>query len=193
MTSTENDIEQQTAIAAEDGGGEGGSMINNKTETATGCTGKKMIILASVLVAIGCIIGLPIAFAGNNEEETSSNNSTVFVSSTKNTLEFFNANITQGYDSKEELGLDIDSAGSFLLNQVIKRNLQVPGYEGVGVGRANPHVNVDGTGGTIETTTDESSNSMRGGTSDVTDYGTNNQEGGVEEGDLVASDGTLGK
>jgi hypothetical protein len=106
-------------------------------------------------------------------------------------LAAFSQDVTRGYSSLQDLELDLQSAAYFLLNQVTKRNTGVYGYGNVGFGRGFPEsmpVNdaapVDGAAQTPTSAPPVGNN--------LDDYGTNNQEKNIEEGDLVVSDGTYG-
>lgn len=99
-------------------------------------------------------------------------------------MEFFSKDILNGYNSSDQLSNDIEQAAYFMLNQVVERNSQqdTSGQPGA----------------TFATADGESGNSagIAAGKSavsnDVNDYGTNNQENQVEEGDVLVSDGTHG-
>lgn len=111
----------------------------------------------------------------------------------------FGIDVVRGYASPDELQTDIQFAGEFVMTQVVKRNLQYSGYEGVGYGRGNPNA-FQRDANTISApemdAMPEKSTTTGGGSDvaqDLTDYGTNNQEDNVEEGDMVVSDGNLCK
>jgi len=99
-------------------------------------------------------------------------------------MEFFSKDILNVYNSSDQLSYDIEQAAYFMLNQVVERNSQqdTSGQPGA----------------TFATADGESGNSagIAAGKSavgnDVNDYGTNNQENQVEEGDVIVSDGTHG-
>jgi len=117
------------------------------------------------------------------------------------TLGLFNQDITRGYSSVEELRTDLEQAAWFLLNEVVRRNTGDQAYYGGG-GGYYPMPARGFNDGTQEIAIDavpsaDSTSSYGGDTGgvpeDLTDYGTNNQEQGVEEGDVVVSDGDLGE
>ncbi|GKY96675.1 hypothetical protein MPSEU_000627100 [Mayamaea pseudoterrestris] len=158
------------------------------------------LVLATCAVAlIACAIGIPLARRNNHDSEEQEQVETTSesggaTSSSSSNLSYFGANVVQQYESKDELGADLQSAGYLLINQVVKRNTHVPGYDSAGYGQSNPYATSDSdnnTGGnTPEASTITNSDATRDSSS-TTDYGTNNQEDGVEEGDLVVSDGNV--
>ena len=86
-------------------------------------------------------------------------------------------------------------ASDYLLNQVIKRNLGVSGYDSAGYGQQSPYAsgNSDNSGnsGGNSAVDAPQSEAVSDSASRSTDYGINNQEAGVEEGDLVQSNGNV--
>lgn len=136
------------------------------------------------------------------------------------TLRSFNDSIAEGYSGDvEELKADLTQASWFLLNLVVHKNLRTPGYEDIWFGGGGGDMGGMVRGADFATTTtneggptpdaqrapsapaaDESdtagtSYSSQTNTNKNTEdsYGTNNQEEDIEEGDVVVSDGKLGK
>jgi hypothetical protein len=120
-------------------------------------------------------------------------------------LTLFNEGIVrQSYADPAQLQEDLESAGRFFLNIVIKRNTNVKGFENVGFGGRNPNSFVDFVATDVafadvaadssepQAAAMESSKSPTVGDT-IDDFGTNNQEQDVEEGDLIVSDGDRGK
>jgi hypothetical protein len=99
-------------------------------------------------------------------------------------LTLLNENITQGYDPEDPtlFRADVTNAARFFLNGVLKRNSGVFGYDEVGRGPSTP-IFAEASPGDADT-------SPVG--DNLNDFGTNNQEAGVEEGDVIVSDGNLG-
>ena len=102
--------------------------------------------------------------------------------------------MTKGYASADELNADLQLASDYLLTQVLKRNLGLPGYDSVGYGQQSPFANSNsnsgnsnGSGNNNGVNAPQQEAVGDSSSSRTTDYGTNNQEAGVEEGDLVAS------
>lgn len=115
-------------------------------------------------------------------------------------LTLFNENITQGYTSKEDLERDVEAAAYFLVNQAIKRELGVPGYghyymenDGGGWREGMPPMMANSGAPESMAKDDTDGGSAAADEDSLTDYGTNNQEDDVEEGDVVVSDGEHGK
>lgn len=104
------------------------------------------------------------------------------------TLRLFDKFVAQGYADDAELERDITNAAYFVVNQVIKANIGVPGYDYWYGGRIPRPVMSPGDEADF---TAEGSDS--GVADDLDDYGTNNQEEDVEEGDVVVSDGEFGE
>jgi hypothetical protein len=126
-------------------------------------------------------------------------------------LTLFNEGIVgQPYADPALLIDDLENAGRFLLSNVVKRNANFKGFENVAFGGRNPNSFVDFAEadgafvdvGVATSTADsafepvaafsESAKSPTVGDT-VSDFGTNNQEKDVEEGDLIVSDGERGK
>lgn len=118
------------------------------------------------------------------------------------TIELLSADIVHGYEDEGELKKGLGEAASFFLGNVLLRNSGDPRFQGVGFGNHNPFNNrfnpeleaaptadVDTSAGT--TITNEKAPDPVG--DDVDSYGTNLQEAGVKEGDLVVSDGDFGE
>jgi hypothetical protein len=129
-------------------------------------------------------------------------------------LTLFNEDIVgQPYAVPALLREDLENAGRFFLGNVVKRNTNVKGFENVGFGGRNPSsvgipevgVAFDGTDFAYATITASSpvaavsapvaAASVAGPAvgNTVNDFGTNNQEKDVEEGDVIVSDGERGK
>lgn len=111
-------------------------------------------------------------------------------------LPMFNEEIKEGYNNTEELKEDLRNAAKFLLNNVLNRNTGKEGYGSVGFGQRNPNIGVmpvfedaPMAGAPPEAARDES----KAVGDDFDDYGSNNQEEGVEEGDMIVSNGENGK
>jgi hypothetical protein len=122
-------------------------------------------------------------------------------------LTVFNEGIVgQPYANPALLQEDLENAGNFFINNVVKRNTNVKGFENVGFGGRSPN-----TGGipeigitstfddiayaTISASSPAAEASAQGPAvgNNVNDFGTNNQETDVEEGDVIVSDGERGK
>jgi hypothetical protein len=124
-------------------------------------------------------------------------------------LALFNQGIVgEPYADPALLQEDLGNAGRFFLNLVVKRNTNVKGFENAGFGGRNP--NFPGQGGVGQGFSDgfpvafassgsasqpQAAESATGPTvgDTIDDFGTNNQEQDVEEGDLIVSDGERGK
>jgi hypothetical protein len=131
-------------------------------------------------------------------------------------LALFNEGIVgQPYADPALLQEDLENAGKFLLNIVVKRNTNVKGFENVGFGGRNPSSSGQGGGRDVFLVgAPVATASFAGAASDsasqpqaaaaesakgptvgdtIDDFGTNNQEQDVEEGDLIVSDGERSK
>jgi len=129
------------------------------------------------------------------------------------TLNLFRPDITRGYESVEELEFDLEQAAWFLLNQVVERNTGANwnGWGGGGGGFYSPGIPrpmpardfVDSDVVSIDVEEEArlpsapdtafSDGSTAGVDKGLNDFGTNNQEDDVEEGDVVVSDGNYGE
>jgi hypothetical protein len=119
----------------------------------------------------------------------------------------FNEGIVgQPYADPALLQQDLENAGRFFLNNVVNRNTNVKGFENVGFGGQNPNsggipeigiTSYDGYAAydTISASSPVAEASAQGPAvgNTVNDFGTNNQEQDVEEGDVIVSDGERGK
>lgn len=163
-------------------------------------------------VVLGALIIFAIAFPITfvwHKNQPNADNDPIFSLSTspfETNLCYVSENMTNGFASKDEIANEIGNAAYFLLNQVVKRNTGVPGYQWVGhQGSHGPmdmmmsgreytsKIETDASMGGADQSGSQSAPNDNGVGNDVTDYGTNNQEEEVEEGDVVVSDGDLGK
>jgi len=126
-------------------------------------------------------------------------------------LSLFGDGITRGYSGPTEIKDDLSNAARFLLNNVLNRNIGVFGYESVGFGQRNPYMGwfgpmfgggmpIPSAAAPMENAAAPAPPAASGAApakqsvgNDVSDFGSNNQEKGVEEGDMIVSDGTHGK
>jgi hypothetical protein len=118
-------------------------------------------------------------------------------------LTLFNEGIVgQPYADPALLTEDLENAGRFFLSNVVKRNANVKGFENAGFGGRSPNSFIDFDFATTDVVFDDASEpqamAAESGKSPtvgdtVNDFGTNNQEQDVEEGDLIVSDGERGK
>lgn len=111
-------------------------------------------------------------------------------------IELLNADVTSGYTDDADLEKSIDNAANYFLGVVYKQNCLIEPND-VTTTYTEDEVTSDGMmndGGNIMADSPESSNQKQslGSSSGFSDYGTNNQEQGVEEGDLIVSDGKYG-
>lgn len=124
--------------------------------------------------------------AGSNNTVTTGEENVY--NSTRGPLEasipLFGSNIARGYSNRTELEESLTGVGNFLANNVINRNLQVPGYEHTALPMV---VDTVTDGGPLPAAPGEFASETEGATS----FETNNQEKGVDEGDRVKSDGTF--
>jgi hypothetical protein len=112
------------------------------------------------------------------------------------TVELLTEDVLRGYETEEELEEALANAARFLLNIVVQRNAN--GYDDGVTYYDGPDFEV--LEGDVERSPEEapSAEAVMGDATtgevgdDVNDYGTNNQEDGVEEGDLIVSDGMNG-
>jgi hypothetical protein len=126
-------------------------------------------------------------------------------------LTLFNEGIVgQPYADPALLLDDLKNAGNFFLSNVVKRNANVKGFENGGFGGRNPNRFVSTSSdiafaeasGVTAAADDSASQPQAAATESakgptvgdtVNDFGTNNQETNVEEGDVIVSDGERGK
>jgi hypothetical protein len=114
-------------------------------------------------------------------------------------LAMISEDITRGYKDSADIEEDLGNVARFLLNNVLHRNTGKQGYEHVGMGRRNPNVFMTwedvAVAAPVPAAADvaESAPQQDKVADDFDDYGSNNQEEGVEEGDMIVSDGENGK
>ena len=138
--------------------------------------------------------------SGNNESPAAS--PTPSYTSSKGafnvTLGLFNKDIVSGYSDTKTLETDLSNAAKFLL--IITRNTEY-GY-GYGDHSGNPSStgapsSNDGAGEPVMAegapAADQPSDSSSSAGSTLNDFGQNNQEDDVEEGDMMVSNGAVGK
>ena len=106
-------------------------------------------------------------------------------------MSYFSENILSGYSNNSELSNDIEKAALFMLNQAVEQNIANRIYLQVGGSTTKP--NQPSAADNALTGTSEIGSASKAVGSDVNDYGTNNQENQVEEGDVIVSDGVHGK
>jgi hypothetical protein len=169
-------------------------------------TRKKYLTLLAILAAVAVVV-VPIAVALSikvknvsseegvdediDETGTYANTTMTEIAAPFNTsLKYFNKEILQGYETSDELSVDLEQAAWFLLNQIVDRN--------TGENYHQPPWNerdsdIADTGMPIDGVFDEGMSEAAPGVGavpdDVSDFGTNNQEEFVEEGDVIVSDG----
>jgi hypothetical protein len=156
--------------------------------------------------------GVGVEVASEDPEIDSSNNDTrpsflLVEGPFQANLTLFNEGIVgQPYADPALLQQDLENAGRFFLNNVVNRNTNVKGFENVGFGGQNPNsggipeigiTSYDGYAAydTISASSPVAEASAQGPAvgNTVNDFGTNNQEQDVEEGDVIVSDGERGK
>jgi len=200
------------------------------------CNKSKWALIVMAVVIVLVIIIWPVAWTQTRDRSGSSGGGTEETKTAaavgsgpyNTTLKLFDETIARGYGGDVELlKADLTQAAWFLLNQVVKRNLQAPGYYwgdqpvGVDVGSSDTAVpvnagmedggmmrddggmgmnNGESVSGAVANepasppgSSSASDGQSQGSTTDsLSDYGTNNQEDDIEEGDIVVSDGNLG-
>lgn len=104
----------------------------------------------------------------------------------------FDQSLLQGYDSEEDFESDLVIGVSELLDRVIARNIGLETYANVGMGGPMLDAFMDDT--EMDSSAPQSGAAAPTSAAnrapvgnDVSDYGTNNQEDGIEEGDLVVA------
>lgn len=166
-----------------------------------------------LLAVIGVAIGVPLGKDNRNEpipSESDKPEPNITITKPNNesnvveikgpfsaTLSLYNENIVQGYQSVDEFKEDLGNVTAFFLNNVIFRNTGVKGFENIGVGRSflvSPEIVDDLDSPELSdpepvAAPGVSADGDQGRDSDVDDYGTNNQEANVEQGDAAVSDG----
>lgn len=105
-------------------------------------------------------------------------------------LGLFNKDITSGYGDTKALEDDLSNAAKFLLNNVIKRNTREAGYGGMGPIEEKDMASDGAPESAPQAASDGFSNAAGG---KLNDFGQNNQEDDVEEGDMMVSNGKFGK
>mmetsp|Transcript_11406 Transcript_11406/g.21784 ORF Transcript_11406/g.21784 Transcript_11406/m.21784 type:complete len:915 (+) Transcript_11406:67-2811(+) len=126
-----------------------------------------------------------------NEEEFTGPNITTF-SVFNPHIANFNEGILKGYESDDALAEGLGDALRALLDRVVARNIGTPGYENVAGGPMFAFTDGDAIFETTDTgaappAMDAASPDRSPVGDKVNDFGTNNQEQGVEEGDTVVA------
>jgi len=173
-----------------------------KEETLKKTSAPRWHTFAAITITVFAIIGLSLGLGvGLRDNDTSDNNITGDTSNIKRNELYYENNVGPLFvkinlfnnspksASKEELKQAIGQAAALLENNVIKRNLNILGYENTGrpwrfYGSpcGDDMAILESDGGAID------SMSAADKTDTVSDYGTNNQEEYVEEGDTVQTD-----
>lgn len=126
--------------------------------------------------------------ASSNVETPSTSQTRAYTSSNgafNVTLGLFHKDIVNGYSDTETLEEDLSNAAKFLLNNVVQRNTQEKDYGSVpNNGAGNPDIAEAAPAADGASDTSKSS---------LNDFGQNNQEDDVEEGDMMVSNGAIGK
>ena len=109
----------------------------------------------------------------------------------------FDEGILSGYDSDDDLAEGLGDALRALLDRVVARNLGTPGYDNVAMGGpmfAFTDGGIVEDAGAAPPVAPSQATPERGSVDDnVNDFGTNNQEKGVEEGDTVVANQDFSK
>jgi hypothetical protein len=206
---------ETTPLEVAKGSADDGEREQPKRETVQGH--RQAWILLGVIALVAFCIAFPVGLVksrdNNNDKELEATSSAgaskeaskEFVSSNSTfqvRLALFSADIANGYASEEELKEDLRNAARFLLNNVIQRNIGITdgnGNFGYPIYPAEGDTTVSGNATSVPISTPAYST---GDTAQVTtggkapegnEFGTNNQEKGVEEGDAIVSDGVNGK
>lgn len=111
-------------------------------------------------------------------------------------LNLFHKDIVNGYSDTQTLEDDLSNAAKFLINGVVKRNTEQSSYDHTGTGAPSVEGGDDaGTEPEVAESAPVSDESMTSDTpsSGLNDFGQNNQENDVEEGDMMVSNGEIGK
>jgi len=175
----------------------------------------------SLAIFVGCLVGLAALVTGvavelnnnNNKSSTTSESTTTSTSTTANlfsaspdrpfnaTVPLFTEDVVQGYRSPDEMEGDLTQMVQLLLNQALINNEE--NYNRYHRGQDEDAAEEDGAAAgapqefaPAAPMADEGSTASDGGNSRVqdedSDFGSNNQEEGVEEGDLIVADETHG-
>lgn len=162
-------------------------------------TNNRKWLFAILAVAVTGLAAFAIAFPivhNNNNADSISKEKTSMVANFQGpfnvSLNLLNADIVEGYSSIYEFQVDMQNVANFLLNNVVKRNLGVNGYKNAGMGYGNMQNQVLDTGMPAPNTAGAAGD-IPPSNKNVDDYGTNNQESAVDEGDVVKSDGNKSK
>lgn len=122
------------------------------------------------------------------------------------TIQSFGTNVIEGYEGCDALRADLAEAAAYLANVIIRRNRQYGISYGGGFAVEGDWDGADAVASEMtgeaapesakeparEFAADEADDAADdGGAEDETDYGTNNQVEGVDEADMVKSDGTF--
>jgi hypothetical protein len=196
---------------------------SNASATKSSIASTKWILVIVLVIGIVCAITIPLTLRKQNSQVTELENNASSDSLTNSsipgsfdnpssshtidhgrsygnitsgpfnsTLELFSSDITKGYTNDSDLETDIMNAAIFFLGVRYRQNVNVNNAEGI----ANTDALSDSTEGGKQTPTSADMSSTFGGQPAKvagSDFGTNNQEQGVEEGDVLVSDGQYGK
>jgi hypothetical protein len=167
-----------------------------------------LVTLSTVGVALGVIYGLGLHQSSSSKEPLDDDYSYLDTSNTELppltrqglpvNLSSYSNEMMDGYDQCSDLTADLEEAVYYLANVHIDqnaRNRYSQGYYNYWVprgGRGRPMMMVDAEGPMMAESAGAGDSSTKQDSAPVTEssYGTNNQEEGVEEGDVVTSNGS---
>jgi len=212
MSTNSHEVEEKTDVEA----AEKAPPVEEANTRAS--TRKRWYIMAGIILAAGLIavaIAVPIVKRSGESKQNTTNSTNPFQNTTnstnpfggktnqtfaqitgpfKSTLSLFDG-ITRGYANESEFKQDIANFARFLLKGVVLRNTGAKGFENVGLGRGGVLVREPVFEGAPNDGPEEGDTSAKtpGATYEgVDDYETNNQEEGIEEGDVMVTDGETG-
>ena len=211
-------VKVENAIDVEKGSGQSGREQGKAKAPAKNNANRRLWHAIGAVIFMGIaifIVAFPITYINNNDSSDDSDDQpsrdvpdtpdvpkerAQFVTSAspfKVQLSLVDETITHGYsqDNQTELEEDLRNVARFLLNNVVNRNTGKRGFENAGMGQRNPNIGFP----TMDNEFDFAESpgmdmpARQPVSEDLDDYGTNNQEDDVEEGDTIVSDGNRGK
>lgn len=176
----------------------------SKQEAKSSSSSLKYLILGAILVC-AIVVAITVPLVMRDDDDDDDTKSAPFKNDTDQggfanitTFSVFNpevpnfdTDILAGYRSEEEFAKGVTLGLQSLLDRAVGRNLGVHGYANLALGGGTRGGGMFANAPTVDGDMAESESASATGVDDtVEDYGTNNQESGVEEGDVVVSNGS---
>ena len=160
----------------------------NDTRSATAhCLSCRWMVLSLFLLGI---VGAGVSILILRHKNDASDNQITFVPPFQESIPLLSKKVLEGYANKSEFEADLQKVVESYINGVSGQQIGVQRYASFGFA-TDPDVILEDANLQAAPSRERSKGNAVG--DNVNDYGTNNQERGVEEGDKVVTDGKVGK